>query len=117
MPGLRGSRGGRFVVHRRRKRQPDPLGRGLGIPVGDMCVAHGHRYAAVAEQLRDHRQRHAVQDRLAREGMAQVVQADILQPGPRGGSAARTGDRNRAGARDRAARGTRTDFRSGTAAR
>ena len=59
-----------------------PLRRRLDIPIGDMRVAQGHPHVPVAEQPRDDRQRDALHDRVAGEGMAQIVEARVFQPGP-----------------------------------
>ncbi|MDE0223243.1 MAG: hypothetical protein OXJ90_28540, partial [Spirochaetaceae bacterium] len=57
---------------------PDPLGRGLDLPVSDMSVAHGHPHIAVPEQARDDRQGNAVHRRLAGYRVTQVVQAHVF---------------------------------------
>ena len=45
-----------------------------------MRVAKGHTRPAMPEQPRDHRQGHALHDRIARERMSKVVQAHVLDP-------------------------------------
>ena len=59
----------------------DPFGCRLDVAVCEMSVAQRHPHIGMAEQARDHRDRHPVHDRMARHGMAQVVQTHILDPG------------------------------------
>ena len=67
-------------AHHRSDSLADALGRGLDFPVPEMGVAQCHAHIAVAEQPRDDRHRYPVHHRVARQRMAQVVKADILDP-------------------------------------
>ena len=59
-------------------RLPYPFRRRFDLTVPDMGVPHGRAHIAVPEQTGDKRKRHAVHRRLTGYGMAQVVQAGIL---------------------------------------
>ena len=67
-------------AHHRSDGLADALGRGLDFPVPEMGVAQRHAHIAVAEQSGYHRHRYPVHHRVARQRMAQVVKADILDP-------------------------------------
>ena len=58
----------------------DPLGGRFDIAIPNMRVAQGHGSVAVAEQPGHDRNRYPLQDRLARECMAAVVQTHALKP-------------------------------------
>ena len=60
---------------------PYPFGRGFDVVVTEMGVAQGHAHIAMSEQPGDDGHRHAVQHRMARVGVAQIVKADILDAG------------------------------------
>ena len=68
-------------VHQRPDGFPDPFGRGFDVTVCEMSIAHGHLHIAVTEHAGDHGHRHAVHDGMARHGMTQVVNANILDAG------------------------------------
>ena len=57
---------------------PHSLRRSFDLPIPDMGVAQSHADIAVAKQASDDRQRHTVKHSQAGDGMAEVVQTDIL---------------------------------------
>ena len=69
------------AVEQPRDEGPDALGGGFGFAVSRMGVAEGHPGAGVTEQPGDHRNRRPEPHRVAREGVPQIVQAHILDPG------------------------------------
>ena len=59
----------------------DALGGGLQFAVVDMGVSQRHSGVGVPEHPRDGGQGNALGDRLARDGVPEVVQADVFEPG------------------------------------
>ena len=72
---------GRTTIHDVCDGPAHPLRGVLDFSVPEVSVAQGHADTGVAEQSRDHRHRHAVHHSVARYGMAEVVEADILDAG------------------------------------
>ena len=68
-------------VHQRPDGFPDPFGCGFDVAVSEMSVTQGHLHIGMSEQPRDHRHRRSVHHGMACHGMAQVVNADILNAG------------------------------------
>ncbi len=60
---------------------PDALGGRFDLAVPDVSVAQSHTHTAVTKQARDDRQGHAVQRRLTRYCVAQVMKTHIFDPG------------------------------------
>ena len=66
----------------RRNAAGDTLRRLMDRVARQMGVARRRLYVAVAEQLADHRQGLAERQCAGREAVTEVMQPDILQPGP-----------------------------------
>ena len=61
---------------------PDPFGRGLDFPVGNVRVSQSHRNLPMTKQPRNRRQWSALHDGVGGVCVPQIMQSDILDFGP-----------------------------------